>query len=85
VLRVLANLLGLAGIEYNSSDEIRDALRTLCGSRVEPARALAGSIPNGEIPRGAWVDVPPYQTEMLVRGSEPLQKTKDGRMTRAEI
>jgi NADH-quinone oxidoreductase subunit G len=85
VLRVLANLLGLAGIEYNSSDEIRDALRTLCGSRVEPARALAGAIPNGEIPRGAWVDVPPYQTEMLVRGSEPLQKTKDGRMTRAEI
>jgi NADH-quinone oxidoreductase subunit G len=85
VLRVLANLLGIPGIGYNSSDEIRDALRALCGSRVEPARAIAGAIPNGEIPTGSWVDIPPYQTDMLVRGSEPLQKTKDGRMTRSEI
>jgi NADH-quinone oxidoreductase subunit G len=85
VLRVLANLLGIPGIDYNSSNEIRDALRALCGSRVEPARAITGAIPNGEIPQGSWVDIPPYQTDMLVRGSEPLQKTKDGRMTRSEI
>jgi hypothetical protein len=31
------------------------------------------------------VDIPPYQTDVLVRGSEPLQKTKDGRLTRAVI
>jgi hypothetical protein len=31
------------------------------------------------------VDIPPYQGEVLVRGSEPLQKTKDGRMTRSVI
>jgi NADH-quinone oxidoreductase subunit G len=85
VLRVLANLLGIKGIDYNSSDEIRDALKVLCGSRVEPARATAGAIPNGEIAQGSWVDIPPYQSDVLVRGSDPLQKTKDGRMTRSVI
>jgi NADH-quinone oxidoreductase subunit G len=87
VLRVLANLLGLEGIDYNSSDEIRDALRKVCGSLATgPVRAMAGgAMPNGEIPQGSWMDIPPYQTDMLVRGSEPLQKTKDGRMTRSEI
>jgi len=85
VLRVLANLLGLHGIDYNSSDEIRDVLKVLCGTRTEAARVPAGAIPNGEIPTGAWVDIPPYQSDVLVRGSEPLQKTKDGRLTRAVI
>ena len=85
VLRVLANLLGLHGVDYNSSDEIRDALRTLCGARVEAAAAAGGPMPNGEVPKGSWVDIPPYQSDVLVRGSEPLQKTKDGRATRAVI
>jgi hypothetical protein len=31
------------------------------------------------------VDIPPYQSDTLVRGSEPLQKTRDGRMTRSVI
>jgi hypothetical protein len=31
------------------------------------------------------VEIPPYQGDLLVRGSEPLQKTKDGRLTRAVI
>jgi len=85
VLRVLANLLGLHGVDYNSSDEIRDALKALCGARIEAAPATTGAMPNGEIPKGSWVDIPPYQTDVLVRGSEPLQKTKDGRLARAVI
>jgi NADH-quinone oxidoreductase subunit G len=85
VLRVLANLLSLHGVDYNSSEEIRDALKTLCGARIEAARSSVGAIPNGEIPTGSWVDIPPYQTDVLVRGSEPLQKTKDGRLIRAVI
>jgi len=86
VLRVLANLLNLQGIDYNSSDEIRDALKALCGARLEAAPAAAGgAIPNGEIPKGSWVEIPPYQSDLLVRGSEPLQKTKDGRLTRAVL
>jgi NADH-quinone oxidoreductase subunit G len=86
VLRVLANLLNLHGIDYNSSDEIRDALKALCGARQEAAReGWGGAMPNGETPRGSWVEIPPYQSDLLVRGSEPLQKTKDGRQTRAVI
>jgi NADH-quinone oxidoreductase subunit G len=86
VLRVLANLLNLHGIDYNSSDEIREALKALCGARLEAARATGSdAMPNGEIPKGSWVEIPPYQTDLLVRGSEPLQKTKDGRLTRAVL
>jgi NADH-quinone oxidoreductase subunit G len=120
VLRVLANLLNVHGIDYDSSDEIRDAVRALCGDRVEPTRngATAGGAASGVAAAGseaaagsgvaasggaagggpsgasaapghagaaAWVDIPPYQTDALVRGSEPLSKTKDGRMTRTVI
>ena len=85
VLRVLGNLLNVHGIDYNSSDEIRDALKALCGARLEPARAAGGAMPNGENPKGSWVEIPPYQGDLLVRGSEPLQKTKDGRLTRAVL
>jgi NADH-quinone oxidoreductase subunit G len=85
VLRVLANLLSLRGVDYDSSDEIRDALKLLWGARIEPSRVSGGAMPNGGVPGGSWVDIPPYQGDVLVRGSEPLQKTKDGRMTRSVI
>jgi NADH-quinone oxidoreductase subunit G len=85
VLRVLANLLHVHGVDYNSSDEIRDALKSLSGARIEAANASGGSMPNGEIPKGSWTEIPPYQCDVLVRGSEPLQKTKDGRATRAVL
>jgi len=89
VLRVLANLLNLHGVDYVSSDEIRDALKVLCGARVElssiGAAAAAPAMPKGEPPSGAWVDIPPYQGDALVRGSEALSKTKDGRLARTVI
>jgi NADH-quinone oxidoreductase subunit G len=91
VLRVLANLLNVHGVDYVSSEEIREALKTLCGARVEASSsgvAAAGSpvkIPNGQTPSGPWVDIPPYQSDALVRGSEALSKTKDGRMARTVI
>jgi len=89
VLRVLATLLGVRGVDYSSSEEIRDALRALCGTRLETAGgAMAeggGALPEGSAPSGAWVDVPPYQGDVLVRGSEALAKTKDGRMARTVL
>ena len=105
VLRVLANLLNVRGIEYVSSEEIREALRSLCGARTAmpgggvtvtgvtvtdvpgargapaAAAAAAASAPAA----GPWVDIPPYQGDVLVRGSEALAKTKDGRMARTVI
>jgi NADH-quinone oxidoreductase subunit G len=91
VLRVLANLLNVHGIDYVNSEQIREALKVLCGSRIEASssgvRAAGGalSVPNGQTPPGSWVDIPPYQGDALVRGSEALSKTKDGRMARTVI
>ena len=93
VLRVLANLLAIHGVDYNSSDEIRDALKQVCGANVAlpGAPAAAGSVSaaaslNGAAPvAGQWVDIPIYQGDVLVRGSEALGKTKDGHAARNVI
>jgi NADH-quinone oxidoreductase subunit G len=90
VLRVLANLLNVHGVDYVSSEEVREALKILCGARVEAscsgiAAGGPASLPTGQTPAGSWVDIPPYQSDALVRGSEALSKTKDGRMTRTVI
>ncbi len=89
VLRVLANLLNVHGVDFVSSEEIREALKTLCGALAAPP---AGGVPagNGAARRGAaasgpWVDIPPYQIDVLVRGSESLAKTKDGRAARTVL
>jgi NADH-quinone oxidoreductase subunit G len=103
VLRVLANLLAVPGVEYISAEEIREALRSVCGENLtEPAGTVgaasgtpaartpaggggateAGSANGGAEPSGPWIDIPPYQVDVLVRGSEALGKTRDGRLTR---
>jgi NADH-quinone oxidoreductase subunit G len=109
VLRVLANLLHVPGVEYLSSEEIRDELNRLCGTRLIPptgadsaavtgTAAVTGAAPastppgpngraeaNGQPVPGAWIDIPPYQVDVLVRGSESLAKTQDGRAARAVL
>jgi NADH-quinone oxidoreductase subunit G len=92
VLRVLANLLNLHGVDYVSSEEVREALKALCGSRIEASnngvdagRRGPGAVSPQQAQTGSWVDIPPYQCDALVRGSEALAKTKDGRMTRTVI
>ena len=113
VLRVLANLLNIRGVDYLSSEEVRDALLKLCGDRVAAPTSAASAVaafgtaasgpraaperpgrgrPGREGPAdgrpaaaGAWVDIPPYQVDVLVRGSESLAKTKDGHMSRAVL
>jgi hypothetical protein len=42
-------------------------------------------MPTGNKPSGFWLDIPPYQGDVLVRGSEALAKTKDGRAARTEL
>jgi len=111
VLRVLANLLGVPGIDYVSAEDVREALRKACGERaagvpaagVPAAGVPAAGAPASALPAaaglpaapgrsgadsaaiGQWVDIPPYQGDVLVRGSEALSKTKDGAMTRDVI
>ncbi len=93
VLRVLANLLGIQGIDFVSSDEIREALKRACGERAALAATVSGAQSGSDASpgpaaggqAGRWVDIPPYQGDVLVRGSEALSKTKDGAMTRDVI
>jgi NADH-quinone oxidoreductase subunit G len=106
VLRVLANLLSIPGVDYNSSEEVRDALKAVLGAELTlPVAAGEGGAPagagsagagsaadgfadpalEGQPPEGRWVDIPPYQVDALVRGSEALAKTKDGHLSRNVI
>jgi NADH-quinone oxidoreductase subunit G len=81
VLRVLGTLLGLAGFEYQSAEDVLGEVRALCagvapvgyaGSHaVQPGHAAAGA--------GGLTDVPMYQTDALVRRAPSLQKTREGR------
>jgi NADH-quinone oxidoreductase subunit G len=96
VLRVLANLLNIRGVDYLSSEEVRDDLLKLCGDRIAAPADAAASVagfgtaageasPAGASATGEWVDIPPYQVDVLVRGSESLAKTRDGHMSRAVL
>jgi NADH-quinone oxidoreductase subunit G len=103
VLRVLANLLAVPGVDYISSEDVRAALQAVCGeSLTRPAAAGAApgtvdaaaleraalqlaALTDDAAPSGRWLDIPPYQVDVLVRGSQALAKTKDGRMTRDVI
>jgi NADH-quinone oxidoreductase subunit G len=78
VLRVLANLLGLAGFDYASTDDVREALRReiteLRGDNTLASRRTL----NGDRPSGRLLDVPMYQIDALVRRAPALQRTREG-------
>lgn len=80
VLRVLGNLLNIAGFDYDNSEAVRDEVlkgidvgsklgNKLQGYTAQPAAAVSG------LQRVA--DVPIYATDAIVRRSAPLQATRD--------
>ncbi|ODU08615.1 MAG: NADH-quinone oxidoreductase subunit G [Rubrivivax sp. SCN 71-131] len=83
VLRVLGNLLGLQGFEYESSEQVRDEAlgdRATLASRLDntPAAAIAAPAPTAAgLERLA--DVPIYMADSLVRRAPALQSTADAR------
>jgi NADH-quinone oxidoreductase subunit G len=118
VLRVLADLLKVGGIDFDSAEEIRNAVQAKCSSGVQVGSHAAGEVQDGGGSGGvggsgsggsggragaepglgaavvaapdksaapAWVDIPPYQIDVLVRGSDALAKTRDGRLTRTVL
>ncbi len=87
VLRVLGNLLNQPGFEYVSSEEVRDELKAACATLApdEVRAAMAGAPPTAPSPSGSWLDLPIYQVDVLVRGSDALMKTRDGQMARTVI
>ena len=79
VLRVLGNLLNLAGFEQNSSEEVRDALRQQIEKTAAPL-AAAGTMPAIASGSGARVEgVQVYQADAIVRRAVSLQKTREAR------
>jgi NADH-quinone oxidoreductase subunit G len=77
VLRVLGNLLGVAGFDYASSEEIRDELKRELGEfRSDVPRAegyRAGHINGVDTVREVGI----YDVDAIVRRSRPLQETVD--------
>ncbi len=85
VLRVLGNLLGLPGFDYETVEHVRaDALGDGSGiaARLDNASAAAPEVAPAPAPGSAIVceriaDVPIYATDPLVRRAIALQRTTD--------
>jgi NADH-quinone oxidoreductase subunit G len=80
VLRVLGNLLGLAGFDFESSQQVlAEALPAALTDRLSNEAALSGATGanSGGLERIA--DVPIYCTDALVRRAPSLQLTADAR------
>ncbi len=87
ILRVLGNLLDLPNFDYASSEQVRDALKAVCGApaAIDTGGALVGAPLGANAPAAPWIDIPPYQSDALVRASPALSKTKDGRLARVVV
>ncbi len=82
VLRVLGNLLGVPGFDYDSAEAVkRDALGDgdITARLANRMEATALSAPGASVGEGLQriAEVPIYSADPLVRRSEPLQKTRD--------
>ena len=95
VLRVLGNLLGLTGFDYETSEAVRNELlgatplaELELTARLNNSSTVALSAPAktdvvGSLERVA--DVPIYFSDAIVRRSPPLQETTDGQPPKAHI
>jgi len=89
VLRVLGNLLGLPGFEFESSQEVLVAAR---GAEDATQDMVQGSRLSNKTGAAAWigdtsaspVTASIYQLDGIVRRSPPLQLTADARAARAQ-
>jgi NADH-quinone oxidoreductase subunit G len=91
VLRVLGNLLGLSGFDYDTSEAIRDEVfgkgvtdlsaKLNNQSSIAPSAATFGSA--GALER--VTDVPIHFADAIARRSEPLLRTADAQAPRAHL
>jgi len=88
VLRVLGSLLGVAGFDFDTIDQVRAAcpgaqdIAPLLSNRISTVAAPARASSTG-LERIA--DVPAYFADPLVRRSPPLQKTRQARAPTARM
>jgi NADH-quinone oxidoreductase subunit G len=78
VLRVLGNLANVADFDYQSSEEVREELRALCGGIA--AASYQGSHEARVSPSDARViDIPMYAVDAILRRAPSLQRTREGK------
>jgi NADH-quinone oxidoreductase subunit G len=88
VLRVLANHLGLAGFEFDSSEQVRDAVgkpESLIAKLSNRLEGLELRLPKAGQGLERVTDVPIYFADALVRRAPSLQETADARAPRARL
>ena len=78
ILRVLGNLLDLAGFEYQSSEQVRDELRAAVDAAAPCDQAVA-LVPLPAVAIEPLSDVPMYQIDPLLRRAVALQQTRVGK------
>ncbi|MBE0612254.1 MAG: NADH-quinone oxidoreductase subunit G [Burkholderiales bacterium] len=86
VLRVLGNLLGLEGFDYDSSEQVRDAIGTpeqLAGRLDNRVNGIALQLAAASTGLQRIAEVPIYASDAIVRRAGSLQKTRDAAAPRA--
>ncbi len=77
ILRVLGNLLELPGFDYQSSEQVRDELKSRLDAAAPSAPAAAGTLQAATT--DAVPDLPMYQIDPVLRRAAPLLRTREGR------
>jgi NADH-quinone oxidoreductase subunit G len=89
VLRVLGNMLGAAGFEYETSEAIRDeciredAVAARLDNRIDGIAYRGGRATGSALERVA--DVPIHFADPIARRAQPLQETRDAQPPRAGL
>ena len=86
VLRVLGNLLGIQGFDYDSSEQVRDEIGTsaqLAGRLDNRLKGMALQTPSASGGLQRIADVPIYFSDAVVRRATSLQQTRDAASPRA--
>jgi len=82
VLRVLGSMLGIAGFDFDSVEEVRAELPSEAEIRARLSNATAVEIESPQLAANGverLTDVPVYFTDPLVRRAPSLQRTADAR------
>ena len=80
VLRVLGNLAGVADFDYQSSEEVREEVRALCGAVPASSYQGAHEVKPAAVAEQRVVDVPMYAVDAVLRRAPSLQRTKEGKL-----
>ena len=79
MLRVLGNLADVAGFDYQSSEEVREEVRAICGGVTAASYQGSHEAKVSDVDARV-VDVPMYSVDAVLRRAPSLQRTKEGKL-----